>query len=146
MNKNFIAKAEATIHASVDAVWDALTNPDTIKKYMFGTTVTSDWEEGSPITWKGEWQGKPYEDKGIILRIRPKTELQYTHFSPLSGVADIQENYHSVTVGLSGNDHETTVKLFQDKNQTEEEQKHSEQNWKMMLEGLKKLLEGEQQQ
>ena len=137
----FISKAETTIRASIDKVWEALTNPEVIKKYMFGTTVISDWKEGSKITWKGEWEGKQYEDHGTILQIKPKTILQYTHFSPLGGQKDSPENYHTVTIELSGNDQETTVNLFQDNNATEEEQKHSEKNWSMMLEGLRKLLE-----
>jgi len=139
--KNLIAQAETTVQASIDKVWDALTNPDIIKKYMFGTTVTSDWKEGSKITWKGEWRGKPYEDKGKILQIKPKTKLQYTHFSPLTGQPDAPENYHTVTVELLGDDQETTVNLFQDNNAKEEEREHSEENWSMMLSDLKKLLE-----
>jgi len=46
---NNIAKAETTINASADKVWNALTDPALIKKYMFGTTVISDWKEGSKI-------------------------------------------------------------------------------------------------
>ena len=39
---------------------------------MFGTDAVSDWKEGSPITWKGEWEGKHYEDRGVILRLEPE--------------------------------------------------------------------------
>ena len=63
----------------------ALVDPAAIKQYMFGTTVESDWREGSSIVWKGEWQGRAYEDKGVILRLEPGRLLQYSHFSPLSG-------------------------------------------------------------
>ena len=62
-NKGLIAKESISINAPVGKVWDALTNPEVIKQYMFGTNVISDWKEGSPIVWKGEWQGKKYEDK-----------------------------------------------------------------------------------
>jgi hypothetical protein len=41
-------------------------------QYMFGTNVISDWQEGSPILWKGEWQGKKYEDLGVILKLEPE--------------------------------------------------------------------------
>ena len=44
-----IAKAETTIKASPDKVWNALTDPGMINKYMFGTTVISDWKEGNKI-------------------------------------------------------------------------------------------------
>lgn len=141
LDKNLIAKASTTINAPVAKVWDALINPKTIKQYMFGTNVASDWKQGSAIVWKGEWEGKPYEDKGVILRIEPQRVLQYTHFSPLSGLPEKPENYHTVTIELSGTGAQTRVSLSQDNNPTEKDREHSEKNWGMMLSGLKKLLE-----
>jgi uncharacterized protein YndB with AHSA1/START domain len=87
MNENFIAKVSIAIKASRHAVWQALISPDAIKEYMFGARVDSDWREGSPISWKGEWQ--------------------------------------NIT------------------NATKAARVHSENNWKMMLDGLKKYLESE---
>jgi uncharacterized protein YndB with AHSA1/START domain len=141
MADDFVAKASTTIHASAAAVWDALVNPETIKQYMFGSTVVSDWKEGSPIVWKGEWKGKPYEDKGKILRFVPNRTLQYSHFSPLAGQPDVPENYHTVTIDLAASGEQTKVTLTQDKNDTAEAQEHSEKNWSMMLDGLKKVVE-----
>ena len=141
MSKGFIAKASIIIESTVVQVWDALTNPAVIRQYMFGTNVVSDWEEGSPIVWKGEWQGKVYEDKGVILKLESQRLIQYSHFSPLSGVPDVAENYHTVTIKLSAKGTQTLVSLAQDNNATEQERQHSERNWEMMLEGLKKLLE-----
>lgn len=141
MNNDLIAKASTTINAPSERVWDALVNPAAIKQYMFGTNVVSDWREGSPIVWKGEWQGKPYEDKGVILQFKPGRIMQYSHFSPLSGVPDKPENYHTVTVELSADGNQTRVSLTQDHNATEEERAHSEENWGMMLAALKKFIE-----
>lgn len=138
---NNIAKAETTINASADKVWNALTDPGMIKKYMFGTTVISDWKEGSKIIWKGEWEGKAYEDKGKILLLEPKKSLQYSHFSPLSGLTDSPEHYHIVTIDLEEKDKQTIVTLTQTNNADEKTKDHSEKNWKMMLASLKKLLE-----
>lgn len=137
----YVAKASTTIDAPADAVWDALVDPASIKQYMFGTDVTSDWKEGSAITWKGEWQGRAYEDKGTIRRVEPGRVLQYTHFSPLAGLPDSPENYHTITVELARDGAGTNVTLSQDNNPSDEEREHSEQNWKMMLDGLKKLVE-----
>ncbi|MGZ7042084.1 MAG: SRPBCC family protein, partial [Thermoanaerobaculia bacterium] len=97
-----IAKASTTINAPVDRVRDALVKPEIIKQYMFGTNVVSDFRKGSPIVWKGEWEGRKYEDKGKILEIEPRRLLKYTHFSPLTGEPDVPENYHTVTIELSG--------------------------------------------
>ena len=136
-----VAKASTTIDAPAAKVWDALVTPASIREYMFGTNVESDWKEGSAITWKGEWQGKAYEDKGTILKFEPERVLSYTHFSPLAGLPDAPENYHNVTVELSGDGARTNVALSQDNNATDEEREHSEKNWRMMLEGLKKFVE-----
>jgi uncharacterized protein YndB with AHSA1/START domain len=141
MTSDLIAKATTTINAPADKVWEALINPDLIKKYMFGTTVTSEFKTGSTITWKGEWKGKAYEDKGEILRIAPEKELQYSHFSPLSGLEDKPENYHIVTIELMGTDNETVVRLTQDHNANEEEKENSQKNWMNMLGALKNLLQ-----
>jgi uncharacterized protein YndB with AHSA1/START domain len=141
MNANLIAKASITINAPNGKVWNALVQPEAIKQYMFGTTVVTDWREGSPIVWKGEWQGKPYEDKGVILQFKPGRTLAYSHFSPLSGVPDTPDNYHTVTVELSAEQDQTRVSLAQDNNATEEERQHSEKNWGMMLSALKAFVE-----
>ena len=129
MNKNLIARASVTIDAPSERVWDALVNPEAIKQYMFGTNVAADWREGSPIIWRGEWQGKPYEDQGVILQFKPGRKLQYSHFSPLSGLPDRPESYHTVTIELSGEGNQTRVSLTQDNNPTEQVRDHSERNW-----------------
>jgi uncharacterized protein YndB with AHSA1/START domain len=141
--QDLIATACVTVDAPVTKVWEALVNPDAIKQYMFGTNVATDWQEGSPITWKGEWQGKSYEDKGVLLKVEPERTLQYSHFSPLAGLPDKPENYHTVTIELSDNGGQTEVSLSQDNNPTEEAREHSEKNWEMMLAGLKEFLESD---
>jgi uncharacterized protein YndB with AHSA1/START domain len=141
MSKNLIAKASLTIQAPADKVWNALVDPQAIRQYMFGANAVSDWREGSPIIWKGEWQGKPYEDKGVILQLRPGWMLQYSHFSPLSGLPETAENYHTVTIELAEEGDRVRVSLSQDHNATEEEVEQSRQNWEMMLTSLKKYLE-----
>ena len=141
MNENFIAKASIAINAPRQAVWEALTSPEAIKEYMFGARVDTDWQEGGPISWKGQWQGKSYEDKGTILQFSPAQRVQYTHYSPLSGLPDKPEYYHTVTIDLAENGTGTEVMLAQDHNATEAARVHSEKNWKLMLGGLKKFVE-----
>jgi uncharacterized protein YndB with AHSA1/START domain len=141
MNRNLIAKAETDISAPVARVWDALVTPEAIEKYMFGTHVASSWQKGSPITWTGEWQGKKYEDKGEIIDIEPNERLRYSHFSPLAGLPDEPENYHHVTIELDDRGPTTHVTLVQDNNSDEKARRHSEENWRMMLDGLKRFVE-----
>jgi uncharacterized protein YndB with AHSA1/START domain len=141
--QNRVATAETTIHALPERVWKALTDPEEIKEYMMGANVRSEWEVGSAITWSGEWQGKTYEDKGEIKTFDENIKLEYTHYSPMSGLEDAPENYHNVTVSLEKtDDNQTKVTLSQDGNNSEEEKEHSTKNWQGMLDGLKKLVEG----
>ena len=142
MTKGLTASATATLDAPRRNVWQALVDPAAIKQYMFGADVVSDWHEGSPIVWKGEWKGKPYEDKGVILRVQPDEKLEYTHYSPLTGKPDVPESYHTVTVTLTGEGAQTRVSIAQDNNADDEARRHSEQNWATMLGGLRKYVEG----
>ena len=139
---NHIARAATTIKTSADKVWNALTDPEMIKKYMFGATVISDFKKGSNIVWKGEWKGKSFEDKGVILEVKPNSKLEYSHYSPLTGQPDIPENYHTVTIELSEENNQTIVTLSQDNNANEQAKEHSETNWTEMLKGLKAVVEG----
>jgi uncharacterized protein YndB with AHSA1/START domain len=136
-----VATAECEIDAPPDKVWRALTEPELIKKYMFGSEVKTDWQPGSPITWKGEFEGREYEDKGEIIAVEPGQRLEVTHFSPLTGQEDRPENYHRVRYELQQTTGGTSVRLTQDNNSNAEEAEHSAANWQMMLDGLKNVVE-----
>ena len=137
-----VATASIDIEAPASRVWTALTEPDQIAAYMFGSRVETDWEVGHPITWNGEWEGRPYQDKGQVLAYDEPARLSVTHFSPLAGQDDVPENYHTLVYELDESAGVTTVSLSQDNNGSEEEAEHSRANWQMMLDGLKKQVEG----
>ncbi len=77
----------------------------------------------------------------MILKLEPQRLIRYSHFSPLSGQQDVPENYHTVTIELSGDGTQTLISLSQDSNSTEETREHAEETWTMMLADLKKILE-----
>jgi len=136
-----VATAETEIDASVEAVWRALTEPELIARYMFGSHVETDWQVGSSIRWKGEYEGKPYEDRGEVLAIEPERKLELTHYSPLGGAEDLPENYHTLTYLLEADGPRTRMSLSQDNNGSEEEAQHSQAMWERVLDGLKKVAE-----
>ncbi len=141
MARGLVARASAMVNAPADAVWQALVDPAAIKQYMFGAEAVSDWKAGSSITWKGEWEGRRYEDKGVIIALEPGRRLVYSHWSPLSGLEDRPENRHTVTVELFAKEGRTEVSLVQDNNPGEEAKEHSARNWARMLDGLKRYVE-----
>ncbi len=143
MKGAFTATASIRIHAEAERVWDALTNPRLIKLYLFGTEVRSEWKVGSPITYQGVWQGKPYRDKGKILEIVPGKRLRSTFWSSLSGLPDHEDNYNTITYELAEAGGETMLTISQDNNPTQDAADHSGANWASVLKTLKELLESQ---
>jgi uncharacterized protein YndB with AHSA1/START domain len=135
------ANASTSIMAPPERVWQALTDPALVREYLYGAEIKSDWKQGSPITFKGEWKGKPYEDKGEILEIEPGRRLKVTHFSPLSGQPDVPENYHVVTYAVTGSGDTSTLTITQENNRDQNEVDESEKTWGMILGNIKTLLE-----
>jgi len=141
MNHQLEVRKTIEITASLMEVWHALTDRETVKKYFFGTEVISDWEEGSPLVFKGEWEGKSYEDKGTILEAIPGEMLKYDYWSGFSGLEDKPDNYSVVTYTLEQSVDGTIVELRQKGFAGEEALAHAEGGWAMVLDNLKKLLE-----
>jgi uncharacterized protein YndB with AHSA1/START domain len=142
MTARLTAKSNTVIKAEPARVWAALTDPELVSQAFFGATVDTDWQVGSPITFSGEWQGRSFQDKGEVVRVEPYRLLRFTHFSPLSGQPDVPENYHTVTFELTPRDGGTEVTLSQSNAASEDERKHSEENWAQVLGTLKRLIEG----
>jgi len=136
------AEISITIEAPAAEVWKALTTPALIKKYLMGANVTTDWKEGSAITYDGEYEGKKYHDKGVIKKIVPEEILQSTYWSSMGGKEDKPENYNLVTYKLTPKDFETVLTLTQDNILSEKEKEHATANWKSVLIKLKEVAEG----
>ncbi|MGY2876746.1 uncharacterized protein YndB with AHSA1/START domain [Marmoricola sp. URHA0025 HA25] len=132
--------ATVEISASPGQVWHAMTDPDLISEYFFGTRVETTWEPGSPITWTGEYDGRSYQDKGEVLEVEPEERLVVTHFSPMSGQDDVPENYHRLTYDVANTGDSTTVTLAQDNTPPESVEEFTA-NWQTMLNNLKELVE-----
>lgn len=141
--RSYDAVAIIDLKAPVEKVWDALTNPATVKKYLHGTDTVTDWKVGGPITWHGVWNGKPYEDKGTILAYELNKRLSTTHWSPLSGTEDKPENYHTVSYELTPLPNGSTrLVLTQSNNPTQEAADSMVKNgWAPILQTMKALLE-----
>jgi len=130
-----------SINAPISKVWKALTNPELIKKYFFGTECITDWKKGSPIVYRGIWEGKPYEDKGNILDIEKEKIIHYNYWSSFSGTADVPENYSEIKYVLSTDNNNTIFTIIQGGFKTQEALDHSGTNWGYIMDGLKKMLE-----
>jgi uncharacterized protein YndB with AHSA1/START domain len=142
MARGFEAVSTLAIEAPPEKVWRALTDPDQVREYMHGTNLATDWVVGDPITWSGEWKGKPYVDKGTVLEVDPQRRLSYTHWSPMGGSDDRPENYHTVSIDLAPEGSKTKLTLTQDNNPTQADaDAMARNNWGPMLDDLKATAE-----
>jgi len=109
-----IVENSIVIDAPASRVWDALTNPTQTKKYMFGCETISDWKKGSPLLWNMKQDGLDLiVVKGNIVDIEPGKYLEYTTIDPNSGIADIPENYLTVTYALEEKNGQTVLTVSQ---------------------------------
>lgn len=115
MSAPLIVENIISINAPAAKVWDLLVNPEQTKKYMFGCETVSDWQVGSPLLWRGEYEGQQMVFvKGDIVRIEPGKLLVYTVIDPNNAnIPDVPENYLTVTYALAENDGKTALTVSQ---------------------------------
>lgn len=137
----FVATSSMAINASPTQVWQVITDPAAMKEFFFGSEVTTDWTVGTPIVWRGVWEGRPYEDRGEVVEFEPGRKLVTTHFSPLTGQPDIPENYHTLTWTLQADGADTMLILSQDNNGSAEGAAHSKDMWDTLVASVKNIAE-----
>ena len=146
-----IVKSTITIDAPASKVWDALTNPAQTKKYMFGCEALSDWKPGSPLIWRGSFNGvEMIAVKGHIVTIDPGKTLIYTAIDPNNpSIPDTPDNYLTVTYHLTEKNGQTVLDVSQGDYSTVAEgqsrYEHTVQGggWDPLLIQIKELLENE---
>ncbi len=133
---------QITIKTPPSLIWKALTSPEIVRLYMFGTEVESTWQKGSPVIYKGQWDGQPFEDKGIILEISPEKLLKVDYFSASSGLEDLPENHNMLTYKLvAEEDSQTTLVVTQDNYTSQTAADYAGEGWEMTLFQIKALVE-----
>ena len=137
----YAASVSTVIQAPREKVWAALTRPEIVKQYFFGTNLDTDWRVGSPLFFRGEWQGKSYEDRGTVLSFEPMKSLSYNYWSAFSGLPDEPSKRQIIRFDLAASDHGVSVTILQSNVDTQQRADHSAQNWRGVLASLKQLLE-----
>lgn len=140
MRTNHQGKYRTTINAPIEKVWNALTNPEMVKQYFFGSNQETDWKVGSEILWTGEYEGTIYKDKGAVLEYLPNQKLSYSYLSSWNGLEDKPDNYLFVSYEVQPTENGTELTITQS-NYDEEKIQHSIENWAVVIDGLKKLVE-----
>ncbi len=141
MKNKLKAEVHVHIHGLISNVWKALTDPEMIRLYFFGTNTVTDWKVGSPIQFKGEWEGRSYEDKGTILDVQMNRLIRYSYWSSMSGIEDKPENYVIITYRIGGKDNDVDLTVLQENIPDKKMKEHSIENWNKVLNGLKEVVE-----
>ena len=134
-------RSSTTIDAPVERVWRAITTPSEMKQWFFGVDTDADWRPGGQLVHRGEYQGKPYIDKGEILEFEPPRRLVHTHWSDVSGLPDSPEHYQEVAWDLADRGGSTELTITERNLPSAAAATTSEQGWKGALQSLKEMLE-----
>ena len=99
------SKSTILINATKQKVWDALTKPELVKKWQYGSDLLTDWKVGREIRFRVEWENKVFEQWGKILEVIPNELIKYSLFFPRPDLEDKEENYFimSYIISESGN-------------------------------------------
>lgn len=146
MDKPLI-EVECEVHADPQTVWETLKRKQS--PMFMGANVDTDWREGSPIAFTGEFNGKPFQDQGEIRAVDERRRLAFTHYSPTSGKPDVPESYNLVDIRLEpAGDERTAVRLSQTPlggaPPDDQTVRKFEENWRVMLDSLRKAAEQEE--
>ena|ERR1051325_1362687 len=138
-----IVSKTVRINAPTSKVWEALTDPDLMKKWMSETEIHifTDWKVGNPFVIRGRLHGINFENWGTVLQFEPENTLQYSHLSSLSRLPDQLENYSILEFRLAPVHPETSLTLTASNFPTESIYKHFAFYWNVTLEILKRLIE-----
>jgi uncharacterized protein YndB with AHSA1/START domain len=102
------------IIAPTRKVWRALTVPDLVKQWQYGSDLLTTWEVGTPIIFRNEWNGQIFEQKGNVLEFLPESRLKYSLFFPRPDVQDIPENHFFMTYELTESEGVTSLLVRQE--------------------------------
>jgi len=142
MRNDLIVSKSIIVNANNDKVWKALTNPEIIKEYLYGTETLTDWKVGSEIIFQGEYNGQKYRDRGVILENILNTKISYSYWSIFYGLEDKPENYSSVSYTLADKGNNQTELIWTQKGFANEEgYKHSESGMDKFLKRIKNIIE-----
>ncbi|MCB9261774.1 MAG: SRPBCC domain-containing protein [Flavobacteriales bacterium] len=129
------------LNASPDKVWDALTNPEKVKLWQYGSDLQTSWEIGTSIKFVTKWEDKVFEQWGTVLEFTPLTKLNYSLFAPRPDLEDKPENYFIMNYVLTAENGQTKLEIIQEDNRPNAVQEEPQGEENPILQTLKKLVE-----
>ncbi|MCM0665582.1 SRPBCC family protein [Flavobacterium tyrosinilyticum] len=129
------------LNASVEKVWNALTQPELVKQWQYGSDLLTTWKTGSEIRFRNEWDGQVFEQWGTVLEVVPNQKIKYSLFFPRPGLEDKPENYFIMNYVLTEENQKTKLEIIQEDNRLGAIQEEPQGEENPILLGLKSLIE-----
>lgn len=130
-----------TINAPTQRVWDALTKPELVRLWQYGSDLVTDWDIGGDIRFRTEWEGRIFEQWGKVLEIRPNELIKYSLFAPRPDLEDKPENYFIMNYVLTADNGQTNLEIIQEDNRQNAVQEEPQGEENPILQSLKKFAE-----
>lgn len=131
------------LNAPVQRVWDALTKPELVKLWQYGSELITTWEIGSSIRFSVAWDGKLFEQWGEVLEIRPNELIKYSLFAPRPDLEDKPENYFIMNYILTDENGKVKLEILQEDNRPNAVQEEQQGEENPVLKMLKDIVESE---
>lgn len=133
----------STIHinASPEKVWDALTKPELVKQWQYGSDLITSGEAGDDIRFKTAFGDKIFEQWGKILEVKTNEVLRYSLFAPRPNLEDKPENYFEMNYALTAENGGTKVIISQIDNRPGAKQEEPQGEENPVLQLLKQTAE-----
>jgi uncharacterized protein YndB with AHSA1/START domain len=128
------ASASTFVAEPPERVWAELLHPGA--RWMLGANIETDFQVGSTVTFEGHFFGRQFADHGTVLAFERPRLMHFTHFSPLSGLEDVPENYHDIRITLEPVDGGTRIEIVQRNIDTAEHAANIEHQWTLALASL----------
>jgi len=140
--KKYTIKKEIVIEATAERVFSALTSSVEIPQFYPLKSVESTWTVGGEVLYKGEVEGAPFTDYGVIEQLESPSVYRYRYWSDNHGTQRMAENFLSIEYQLEGADEGTRLTLVQRNIKSPDlYQLMDTQVWDFLLGSLKKYLE-----
>jgi uncharacterized protein YndB with AHSA1/START domain len=107
-----VSTSSVTINAPRAIVWAAVTRPEHVREWQYGSELTTDWTVGHPIRFSAQWHGETFEQWGTVEEFCAPSRLRYSLFAPRPGLEDRPENYFTMTYELTDSGEGTRVRFI----------------------------------
>ena len=140
--ETFTIEKKIVLNIPIEKVFSALTNSQEIPRYFPLKSVESTWNVGSEVLYKGELDGVPFTDFGVIEKLTSPTEYRYRYWSDNHGTQRTEQNYLTISYNLEKSNEGTVLTVKQSNIKSPEMYElMNGQVWDYLLNSFKQYIE-----